>query len=44
VPVLILKCTGLDVALIIATAALLKDRKEKERYRHIDEKNGVGAF
>jgi hypothetical protein len=35
---------GVDVALILATAMLLKDRKEKERYRHIDEKNGTGAF
>jgi hypothetical protein len=35
---------GIDVALVLATAILLKDRKEKIRYRHIDEKNGVGAF
>lgn len=35
---------GIDVILIMATAMLLKDRKEKERYRHIDEKNGAGAF
>lgn len=35
---------GIDVALIMATAMLLKDRKEKERYRHIDEKNGAGSF
>jgi len=35
---------GIDVALILATAMLLKDRKEKERYRHIDEKSGAGAF
>lgn len=35
---------GVDVALIIMTAILLKDRKEKERYRHIDEKSGAGAF
>lgn len=35
---------GVDVALILSTAMLLKDRKEKERYRHIDEKQGVGAF
>ncbi|KAH8601267.1 hypothetical protein B0O99DRAFT_252827 [Bisporella sp. PMI_857] len=35
---------GVDVILIIMTAILLKDRKEKERYRHIDEKNGTGAF
>lgn len=35
---------GIDVALILATAILLKDRKEKIRYRHIDEKNGVRAI
>lgn len=35
---------GVDVALILATAMLLKDRKEKERYRHIDEKQGQGSF
>jgi len=35
---------GVDVALILCTAMLLKDRKEKERYRHIDEKQGAGAF
>jgi len=35
---------GIDVALILMTAILLKDRKEKARYRHIDEKNGAGAF
>ncbi|KAF4635792.1 hypothetical protein G7Y89_g2310 [Cudoniella acicularis] len=35
---------GVDVALILATAMLLKDRKEKERYRFIDEKSGQGAF
>lgn len=35
---------GIDVALVLATAMLLKDRKEKERYRFIDEKNGGGAF
>ncbi|KAG0651399.1 hypothetical protein D0Z07_1677 [Hyphodiscus hymeniophilus] len=35
---------GVDVVLIMATAMLLKDRKEKARYRHIDEKNGAGAF
>ncbi|KAL2076203.1 hypothetical protein VTL71DRAFT_1146 [Oculimacula yallundae] len=35
---------GVDVALIIMTAILLKDRKEKERYRHIDEKSGAGTF
>jgi len=35
---------GIDVALILAIACLLKDRKEQERYRVIDEKNGSGSF
>jgi len=35
---------GVDVALILSIAMLLKDRKEKARYRHIDEKNGAGGF
>jgi hypothetical protein len=35
---------GVDVALILAIAMLLKDRKEKERYRHIDVKNGSGQI
>ncbi|RAL59159.1 hypothetical protein DID88_006715 [Monilinia fructigena] len=35
---------GLDVALIFGIAMLNKDRKERERYRFIDEKNGMGAF
>jgi len=35
---------GVDVALVLSVAMLLKDRKEKERYRHIDEKNGAGGF
>lgn len=35
---------GIDVLLVLSTAILLKDRKEKERYRHIDEKNGTGSF
>ncbi|KAI9641826.1 hypothetical protein NHQ30_009686 [Ciborinia camelliae] len=35
---------GLDVALIFGIAMLNKDRKEKERYRFIDEKNGLGSF
>jgi hypothetical protein len=36
--------SGIDVAVILAIAMLLKDRKEKERYRHIDRKNGAGGF
>jgi hypothetical protein len=35
---------GIDVFLIITIAMLLKDREEKERYRHIDLKNGVGGI
>ncbi|KAH8811501.1 hypothetical protein F5884DRAFT_854845 [Xylogone sp. PMI_703] len=35
---------GVDFAVVLAAAMLFKDRKEKERYRHIDEKSGVGAF
>ncbi|KAF7913229.1 hypothetical protein EAE99_010726 [Botrytis elliptica] len=35
---------GLDVALIFGIAMLNKDRKERERYRFIDEKNGTGSF
>lgn len=35
---------GIDVALVLAIAMLLKDRKEKERYRGIDEKNGTAGF
>ncbi|KAK3938415.1 hypothetical protein QBC46DRAFT_164397 [Diplogelasinospora grovesii] len=32
---------GVDVVLIMATACLLKERKERERFRHIDEKSGM---
>ncbi|KAK3389060.1 hypothetical protein B0T20DRAFT_93443 [Sordaria brevicollis] len=35
---------GIDVVLIMATACLLKERKERERFRHIDEKSGVVGF
>lgn len=35
---------GIDVGLILATACLMKDRKERERFRHIDEKNGARQF
>jgi hypothetical protein len=35
---------GFDVVFIMATACLLKDRKERERFRHIDEKNGYGRI
>ncbi|AEO65125.1 0d7b7104-6a15-436e-b9d0-6a9954dff562 [Thermothielavioides terrestris] len=35
---------GIDVVFIMATACLLKERKERERFRHIDEKNGFGTI
>jgi len=36
---------GLDVALLLAVVVVLKNRAEKARYRHIDEKNGInGGF
>ncbi|KAH8880156.1 hypothetical protein GQ53DRAFT_547777 [Thozetella sp. PMI_491] len=36
---------GIDTMLIMATACLLKDRKERERFRHIDEKTGqISSF
>lgn len=35
---------GVDIIFIMATACLLKERKERERFRHIDEKNGAGRL
>ncbi|KAI0426908.1 tetraspanin [Xylaria sp. FL1042] len=36
---------GVDAVLIVAALCLLKERKEMERYRHIDEKTGArGTF
>jgi len=35
---------GVDAVTFLAILMLLQDRKEKERYRHIDEKNGNGGF
>ncbi|KZL63944.1 tetraspanin [Colletotrichum incanum] len=35
---------GVDALLVVCTAMLLKDRKERERYRHIDEKAGYRGF
>jgi hypothetical protein len=35
---------GFDVVFIMATACLLKDRKERERFQHIDEKHGFGRI
>lgn len=34
---------GIDAVFVMATACLLKERKERERFRHIDEKSR-GAF
>ena len=31
---------GADLALFLSVLVVLKDRAEKQRYRHIDEKNG----
>ncbi|RGP59264.1 pls1 tetraspanin [Fusarium longipes] len=31
---------GIDAIFVLCIACLLKDRKERERYRHIDEKSG----
>lgn len=31
---------GIDAVFVLCIACLLKDRKERERYRHIDEKSG----
>jgi len=36
---------GIDVVFVMAAACLLKERKERERFRHIDEKAGMnGGF
>ncbi|TQS33204.1 hypothetical protein Golomagni_06458, partial [Golovinomyces magnicellulatus] len=35
---------GVDAVLILCIASLLKVRKERERYRHIDEKSGVHSL
>jgi hypothetical protein len=35
---------GFDMVFIVATACLLKERKERERFRYIDEKNGFQRF
>jgi hypothetical protein len=32
---------GVDAVFVVAAACLLKDRKERERFRHIDEKSGA---
>lgn len=35
---------GIDGVLILATACLLKDRKERERFRYIDSKTQPSTF
>ncbi|KAH7398937.1 hypothetical protein DE146DRAFT_655958 [Phaeosphaeria sp. MPI-PUGE-AT-0046c] len=35
---------GIDVMLVLCVAMVLKFRMEQERYRHIDEKNGLGGL
>ncbi|EGS22810.1 uncharacterized protein CTHT_0012850 [Thermochaetoides thermophila DSM 1495] len=35
---------GIDVVFLLSAVCLLKERKERERFRHIDEKNGIGRF
>jgi hypothetical protein len=35
---------GVDVILILCVAMVLKFRQEQERYKHIDEKNGINGF
>jgi hypothetical protein len=35
---------GIDVVLVLCVAMVLKYRQEQERYRHIDEKNGLGGM
>ncbi len=35
---------AIDAVFVMATVCLVKDRKERERFRHIDEKNGMGRI
>jgi hypothetical protein len=35
---------GLDAILVLCVAMVLNWRQEQERYRHIDEKNGLGGL
>ncbi|KAF2785505.1 tetraspanin [Melanomma pulvis-pyrius CBS 109.77] len=35
---------GIDTILVLCVAMVLKYRQEQERYRHIDEKNGMGGL
>lgn len=35
---------GIDAVLVLCVAMVLNYRQEQERYRHIDEKNGLGGL
>jgi len=35
---------AIDAVFVMAAVCLVKDRKERERFRHIDEKNGMGRI
>ena len=35
---------AVDMMLLLSVLCLIKDRKEKERYRFIDEKRGYSTF
>jgi hypothetical protein len=35
---------GVDAILVLCVAMVLQYRQEQERYRHIDEKNGLGGL
>lgn len=35
---------GVDVILIMCVAMVIQYRQEQERYKHIDEKNGLGGL
>lgn len=35
---------GADTILVLCVAMVLKYRQEQERYKHIDEKNGLGGI
>jgi hypothetical protein len=39
-----LVCAAIDVLLLLCAAMVLKDRKERARYRLIDAKNGFGPI
>lgn len=35
---------GVDVVFVMAATCLIKERRERERFRHIDEKTGASTF